>query len=232
MEKSKLNMSNFISFTIDDITKNFNKCIDDIELFIKKYPKIILRTNNETGGNGMHILESNSSKKNIVGVLKLLNTRCSKFFRKRSSTRIMAVEYISTHDPDKLIDLYRVHICLGKIISYYAVTSKLNVFHSIDMNYEDLNRFILINENLPSKISKIESKILLSAKVLGCNVGAVEFFLINDEQFFLSLIQCGVVMLVSWVLVLKSFNHFRKESIIIRKQNTKYLSIHRLSIVL
>ena len=134
---------------------------------------------------GMHILESNSSKKDIVGALKLLNTRCSNFFRKRSSTRIMAVEYISTHDPDKLIDLYRVHICLGKIISYYAVTSKLNVFHSIDMNYEDLNRFILINENLPSKISKIESKILLSAKVLGCNVGAVEFFLINDEPVFL-----------------------------------------------
>ena len=44
---------------------------------------------------------------------------------------------------------------------------------------------ILINENLPSKISKIESKILLSAKVLGCNVGAVEFFLINDEPVFL-----------------------------------------------
>ena len=184
-KNQNLTCPNFISFTIDDITKNFNKCIDDIELFIKKYSKIILRTNNETGGNGMHILESNSSKKNIVGVLKLLSTRCSKFFRKRSSTRIMAIEYISTHDPDKLIDLYRVHICLGKIISYYAVTSKLNVFHSIDMNYEDLNRFILINENLPSKISKIESKILLSAKVLGCNVGAVEFFLINDEPVFL-----------------------------------------------
>ena len=184
-KNQNLTCPNFISFTIDDITKNFNKCIDDIELFIKKYPKIILRTNNETGGNGMHILESNSSKKDIVGALKLLNTRCSKFVRKRSSTRIMAVEYISTHDPDKLIDLYRVHICLGKIISYYAVTSKLNVFHSIDMNCEDLNRFILINENLPSKISKIESKILLSTKVLGCNVGAVEFFLINDEPVFL-----------------------------------------------
>ena len=59
----------------------FEKLLILADSFIKKYPKVILRTNNETGGNGMHILESNSSKKDIVGALKLLNTRCSKFVR-------------------------------------------------------------------------------------------------------------------------------------------------------
>ena len=34
-KNQNLTCPNSISFTIDDITKNFNKCIDDIELFTK-----------------------------------------------------------------------------------------------------------------------------------------------------------------------------------------------------
>tara|TARA_B110000438_G_C15777624_1_gene634792 strand:+ start:429 stop:1385 length:957 start_codon:yes stop_codon:yes gene_type:complete len=175
----------FTSFSLTDISKNFNKCIKDIQLFIKKHRKVIIRTNNETGGNGMFILESSSSKKEIIDILTILRIRCLKFISKRSSTRVMVVQFISTEDPNGLIDLYRVHISLGKIISYYAVTSKLDVFHSVDMNYKDLNRFISINEYLRSKILNLEKIILSTAKTLGCSIGAVEFFLINDEPIFL-----------------------------------------------
>ena len=133
----------------------------------------------------MYILGPNNSKKEIIDALTLLKIRCSEFITKRSSTRVMVVQFISSKDPDQLIDLYRVHILFGKIISYYGVTSALDVFHSIDMNFEDRNRFILINEYLSNKILDIEKKILLSAKVLGCNIGAVEFFMKNDEPIFL-----------------------------------------------
>ena len=133
----------------------------------------------------MYILESNSSKKEIVDILTLLKVRCSKFMSKRNSTRVMVVQFVSTKGPDGIIDLYRAHIAFGKIISYYAVTSKLDVFHSIDMNFEHRNRFISMNEFLCNKILTIEEQILLSAKVLGCNIGAVEFFLTNDEPIFL-----------------------------------------------
>ena len=180
-----INCPDFFSFTLDDITKDFKKCVNDIQLFIKKYAKVILRTNNETGGNGMYILESKCSKKEIINALTILRIRCSKFATKRSSTRIMCVQFICSDDPDELIDLYRVHIFLGKIISYYAVTSKLDVFHSIDMNIEDRNRFISINEYLCSNILDIEKKILPTAVALGCNIGAVEFLLKNDEPIFI-----------------------------------------------
>ena len=63
-------------------------------------------------------------KRYIPNALTILRIRCSKFVKRRSSTRIMCVQFISSDDPDELIDLYRVHIFLGKIISYYAVTSK------------------------------------------------------------------------------------------------------------
>ena len=124
-KEQNVNCPNFISFTLNDITKNFNKCVNDTQLFLQNHTKVILRTNNETGGNGMYILESNSSKKEIVDILTLLKVRCSKFMSKRNSTRVMVVQFVSTKGPDGIIDLYRAHIAFGKIISYYAVTLSL-----------------------------------------------------------------------------------------------------------
>ena len=182
---NNINCPDFLSFTLDDLARSFDKCINNVQAFIRKHSKVIIRTNNETGGNGMYILESKCSKKEIIDVLTILRIRCKTFIRKRSSTRIMCVQFINSDNPDELIDLYRVHISHGKIISYYAVTSRLDVFHSIDMNIDDKNKFISINEYLCSNISDMEQKILPTAEALGCNIGAVEFLLKNNEPVFI-----------------------------------------------
>ena len=182
---NNINCPDFLSFTLDDLARSFDKCINNVQAFIRKHSKVIIRTNNETGGNGMYILESKCSKKEIIDVLTILRIRCKTFIKKRSSTRIMCAQFIDSDNPDELIDLYRVHISHGKIISYYAVTSRLDVFHSIDMNIDDKNKFISINEYLCSNISDMEQKILPTAEALGCNIGAVEFLLKNNEPVFI-----------------------------------------------
>ena len=75
----------------------------------------------------------------------------------------------------------------GKIISFYAVTSKKDIFHNIDMASDDLERFIMLNENLPDKISSLKSKLIKAVESVGCNLGAIEFFLKNNEPVFLEL---------------------------------------------
>ena len=53
------------------------------------------------------------------------------------------------------------------------------------MNINDKNKFISINEYLCSNISDMEEKILPTAEALGCNIGAVEFLLKNNEPVFI-----------------------------------------------
>ena len=166
---------------------HLNESIQAISHFIKGYKKILLRTNNESDGNGMFVLDNSSTEENIKETLSILINRCKKFLLTRQATRIMAVEFISPVKENDYQDLYRVHILFGKIISFYAVTSKRDVFHNIDMSKNNLNRFIEINENLCNRIPDLKETLLRSAKSLGCNLGAVEFFLHDGKPIFIEL---------------------------------------------
>ena len=153
--------------------------------FLQKYGKILLRTNNETAANGMSLLNSNATGKEIDAIVDGLENRCRMFFPTRSGTRIIAVEFIGSQDAGGYIDLYRAHILLGQIISYYAVTSKQDIFHNVDMKEQCLERFIQLNEDLCDKIQSLNDQILQASNALECNLGAVEFFLMDNKPIFI-----------------------------------------------
>jgi len=177
----------FLSFNVDNHTYNHFNVVEKVSKFLKKHEKILLRTNNETAANGMYVLGPSETKKDINAVLFNLEMRCKELVKNRKNTRIIATEFIKSQHSDGYIDLYRAHILLGKIISYYVVTNKKDIFHNVDMNEECLERFIQLNNSLCNKIEHLDSQIIFASKVLGCNLGAVEFFLIGDKPIFIEL---------------------------------------------
>ena len=175
----------FISFDTFQDTYNHSDTVEQILKFLQKYGKILLRTNNETAANGMYLLNSNATGKEIDAIVDGLENRCRMFFPTRSGTRIIAVEFIGSQDEGGYIDLYRAHILLGQIISYYAVTSKQDIFHNVDMKEQCLERFIQLNEDLCDKIQSLNDQILQASIALECNLGAVEFFLLDNKPIFI-----------------------------------------------
>ena len=175
----------FISFDLFQDTYNHADAVEQILKFLNKYGKIVLRTNNETAANGMYILNSNVIGKDINTIVNDLENRCRMFFPKRSCTRIIAVEFINSQDTEGYIDLYRAHILMGQIISYYAVTNKQDIFHNVDMEEQCMERFIKINEDLNDKIGSLDDQILQASNVLECNLGAIEFFLVDNKPIFI-----------------------------------------------
>ena len=186
-DKNGVTCPNYVIFEPKEVEQNLNKRLDDLSNFIKKYKKIFLRTNNETASLGISILTSQSTKNEIQNALVSLVKRCKIHQVERKSTRIMAVEFVKPQDNNGFKDLYRSHVLFEEIISFYAVTSKKDVFHNIDMKIEDLDRFIILNEKFQKKLESLKPKIIKAAESLGCNIGAIEFFLINNEPIFIEL---------------------------------------------
>ena len=175
----------FLSFSSHDAENNTDNILNKIKIFIDKHGKVFLRTNNETAANGMFLLDKESSKELIKENLHKLIYRCKLFFKKRKDTRIILVEFIQPEKREKYIDLYRVHILLGNILSYYAVTAKLDIFHNCDMDKSSLDRFINLNESMQKIVEKHKNIILRASESLGCNLGAIEFFIKDDKPVFL-----------------------------------------------
>ena len=184
-EKVGLKCPNNFSISLNQVLNNIDLVITQVQEFINQHNKMFLRTNNETAANGMFVLNNSSSKENIKEKILLLFRRCNSFLYDRKDTKIVSVEFIKPENKKGYVDLYRVHILLGKIISYYGVTTKLDIFHNVDMSIKDLDRFIEINEKMPNIIAEFKQKILLGAKSLGCNIGAIEFFIKNGEPIFI-----------------------------------------------
>jgi hypothetical protein len=184
-KKNDIKCPDHLTIAPESIEGHFNETIQAISLFIRKNKKILLRTNNESDGNGVFILDKSSTEKKIKETLSILINRCKNFLLKRQSTRIIAVKFISPIPENNYHDLYRVHILFGKILSFYAVTSKRDIFHNIDMNQTDLDRFIQINEYLCNEVHNLEDTLIKSVELLGCNLGAVEFFLLDGQPTFI-----------------------------------------------
>jgi len=177
----------FLSIITDDAHNNFNQTIENISKFIDNHRSIFLRTNNETASLGMYRLTSDSTKNEIGHALSALILRCEEQQKLRSSTRIIAAQFIDSGNDSGYQDLYRVHVIFGKVLSFYAVTSKKTVFHNVDMDDKDIDRFISLNEELCNRMVSIENKVLNAVRLLGCNLGAIEFFLVNNRPIFIEL---------------------------------------------
>ena len=124
----------------------------------------------------MHTLTSESGRDDIEHALLLLKDRVENQKTTRSSTKIMGTEFIQSNKDSDYQDLYRVHTHFGNILSFYAVTSKKEIFHNVDMDERDMNRFIDLNEDLCNKIDSLKEIVLNAVKALNCNLGAIEFF--------------------------------------------------------
>ena len=55
------------------------------------------------------------------------------------------------------------------------------------MRIKDVDPFISSNENFKSLIPDIKDDLIKAVFSLGCNIGALEFFLINKKPYFLEL---------------------------------------------
>ena len=181
--ENKLQCPDYISFSLDRINADTN-IIEKIYKFYDRYNKILLRTNNETGSEGLYVI---NEKKEIPKVLEILKRRINQLILTRKDTKLMCVEYINAISNDNSHRLYRVHILFDKILSYYVSTSERNEFHNVDMRIKDVNPFISSNENFKSLIPDIKDDLIKAVFSLGCNIGALEFFLINKKPYFLEL---------------------------------------------
>ena len=175
----------FLSLSLSEAENNIEDTVDKINKFVAKHGKVFMRTNNETAANGMFLLDEESSAEFIVEKMHGLVQRCKNFIDNRKDTRIVLVQFIKPENKDGNIDLYRVHLLLGNILSYYVVTAKLDIFHNCDMDARDLDRFIDLNRSISKIVEKHKSIILEAAEVLGCNLGAVEFFVKDGRPVFL-----------------------------------------------
>jgi len=172
-----------IYFSVEEISNN-SDYLDKIYQFYDKYNKILLRTNNETGSKGLYVVEEKTQIPDIISTLK---KRISSLVPKRKDTKLMCVEYINVDHPDNVHRLYRVHILFDKILSYYVTTSSRNEFHNVDMKIHDMDPFIESNQKFESFIPNIKDDLINAVKVLGCNIGAIEFFIIDGRPCFLEL---------------------------------------------
>ena len=186
-EKEKIPCPKFLPISPIDADNDIDSTITRIKEFIDENGKVFLRTNNETAANGMSLLDRDTSKKEITEKLQTLINRCKSFLQKRKDTRIVLVQFIKPQADQNFNDLYRVHILLGKVLSYYVVTADLDVFHNCDMDLNSLNRFIELNTSISEVVEKHKETILRASEVLGCNVGAIEFFIRDGKPIFLEL---------------------------------------------
>lgn len=175
----------FMKINLEKNSDDFKSAVKDISQFIDQHKSIFLRTNNETASLGMYILTKTSTKDEINIALKSLVTRCQTQRKKRSSISIMATQFIKSDNNSDYQDLYRAHVLFGKILSFYVVTSKKTIFHNIDMEESDIHRFINLNESLCKTMPTLKKEILDAVSTLGCNLGAIEFFLVKGKPIFI-----------------------------------------------
>ena len=184
-EKEKIPCPNFLPISPIDADNDIDSTIARIRQFIDEHGKVFLRTNNETAANGMSLLDRDTSKKEITEKLQTLINRCKSFLQQRKDTRIVLVQFIEPQIDQNFNDLYRVHILLGKVLSYYVVTADLDVFHNCDMDLNSLNRFIELNTSISEVVEMHKETIIKASEVLGCNLGAIEFFIRDGKPIFL-----------------------------------------------
>ena len=181
---NKLSCPDFICFNHDEIINNPSDAIIKIKTFFKKHKKIILRTNNDTGSKGMFIIEHiNEISQTFKNLISIVNKKIKIF----KDSKIMCVQYVELASKNNYNELYRVHILFDQILSYYVATSKKKQFHQADMTINDLDRFIEVNHNFKKILPTIKQELIQAVKLLGNNIGGIEFFLIDNKPCFIEL---------------------------------------------
>ena len=187
---NNLNAPEFKAFTINQIKNNKDDVIQCIKEFVNDKGKIFLRTNNQTGSKGMYLINYSDSIDKIEKKLDKIISSVYTMIRERKDTRIIAVKFMDTIDSGGYQKLYRAHVVGNKVICFYIVSSQKSEFHCKDMVMDDMDSFLEINHNFGNQIKNepsVHNQIVKAVHSLGCNLGAIEFFVINNSIYFLEL---------------------------------------------
>jgi len=182
---NNLNCANFI--TINNGTNDEINTVR-IQKFIEQHNSILLRTNNEEGGIQVYHLDQNTNEEDIINILGKLKDRVN-LLRKRGHTdaRIVGVQFLKHNSRQGYQHLFRAYICVDKILGIDLATAKGYNIHASTMKMKDFDYFLdVYKKYLPYILEAENAKQLLNAaKVLGSNIGGLDFFIIDGKLFFL-----------------------------------------------
>lgn len=178
------------------VINNFSDVLD----FLKKHNKICLRTNNEAGGNYLHIVDNNTPLHQLERIYNYLeqarirqvegvdyrNHLGGNARGPRLDTKVIAVEFLQL---PKMKHLHRVIVVGNEIVAGYSVAAEVDNIHLRDQTYENLEEFIKANQRLGELCSdkNFVKTITKAVSCLGIQIGAIEFFEINGVPHLIEL---------------------------------------------
>lgn len=152
---------------------------------LAQFNGLYLRTSNEDSGKGICYLPGNANQVQIKSAIRFLQRRT--LTNKVSDSRIMAVEGINNRNSNGISHVFRVHIACGQILGGYALVGTKAVIHAKDQSIDNWTAYIEENERLRAclKSPEFRSMLLEAVSALKADIGALEFFLIDEKPVFL-----------------------------------------------
>ena len=160
-----------------------------VDLFKERYARIILRTNNESGGDGLVIIEPDEDEKLITDTLEKLFDRVESAKKDRKHSRVMAVEFIETTTRPGFSEVYRAHVVFDRVLSFYGVGAQKREIHYRDASPDEYGYFIELNLKLHALMDDplFRKQIIDGVRILGNNLGAIDFLVKDGQPVFLEL---------------------------------------------
>ncbi|MDJ0849318.1 MAG: hypothetical protein QNK04_13175 [Myxococcota bacterium] len=163
-----------------------DELVERARSFLDRHGEAYLRTNNEEGGKGLCWVAAGTTEAELRGTIEAVRGRA--LARRASSAKLLAVERIRPA-PGHVNRIHRAHVYEDEILSGYALASPRPIVHARDLRVEDTGAFVAANREFAGVVARQELRreILRAARALGCNIGAVEFFVRDGSLVFLEL---------------------------------------------
>lgn len=172
-----------------DHTQPVSALTTRVRELLENTPEAFLRTSNEERSRGLHLIQSSTSDAELESILGSLSQRVTQ--TPNGDTKLIFVERIPK-DMDGMTRLYRAHFMLGHCLGGYAIVSPEDIVHVPNLNISLLDEYVAVNELLYKTVLSVPAqreKLWEAISVLGCNIGAVEFF-IKDGSFIFLEVNC------------------------------------------
>lgn len=150
--------------------------------FIAKHNGAFVRTSNEDSAKGLVYMPSAQSVGSVVNKLAVRS-----LYSKVSGSRLLCVQPIR-NDDGSVPAVHRVHVVGSQIVCGYSLAaSGKSIIHAKDLTLADKEQFLQANARLNDWLSEeVNRELVVKAlRVLGMQVGAVEFFLVNGQCILL-----------------------------------------------
>ncbi|MCZ6786530.1 MAG: hypothetical protein O7E54_05130, partial [Planctomycetota bacterium] len=156
-------------------------CVDQVLALRDAESRILLRTNNESAYQGLHVIDGDASPDRIRSVVRDLKAHAARLRPIRRDTKLLGVKYIDTRGPEGYATLSRAFVVLDRVFCYYALVSKRDFFRAGDMVPDVYERWLAANRQLRAMIEapEVASLFVQAVATLGNNIGAVDF-LVRD----------------------------------------------------